>query len=137
METVGPEGVGYALLRELPLSGLIIPFFLVIVFITAITAFDSTTNSMSGLSIKNISVENQEAPTFAKVIWGVLIGGIAYIMISATGGVAGIKTLSNLGGFPAILLELGAAISVFVMVKDVKKYEYQEDTIEELKDISQ
>lgn len=134
LETVGPEGVGYALLRELPLSGLIIPFFLVIVFITAITAFDSTTNSMSGLSVKNISVENQEAPTFAKVLWGVLIGGIAYIMISATGGVAGIKTLSNLGGFPAILLELGAAISVFVMVKDVKKYEYQEDESEELEE---
>ena len=34
LNTVGAEGVGYAVLGQLPLSGIIIPFFLFIVFIT-------------------------------------------------------------------------------------------------------
>lgn len=125
LNEIGPEAVGYAILKEMPFSNIIIPFFFLIVVITAITAFDSTTNAMSALSIKNISIENQEAPTSSKVIWGIIVSSIAFIMLSKT-GINGIKTLSNLGGFPAIIIEFLACICVFKMIKNPKKYEFQE-----------
>ena len=43
LNEAGPEAIAYAILREMPFSNIIIPFFFIIVVITAITAFDSTT----------------------------------------------------------------------------------------------
>jgi len=48
----GPEGVAYAVLNRLPLSFLVIPFFLLSVFISYVTAADSNTTAMAGLSSK-------------------------------------------------------------------------------------
>lgn len=122
LNTVGPEGVGYAVLKQMPLSGLIIPFFLFIVFITFVTAADSTTNAMAALSSTGITPENPEAPTFIKCIWGISVGALAYIMISLL-GINGIKMLSNLGGFPATFLEIGAAIGLLFLIQDPSRYD--------------
>jgi choline-glycine betaine transporter len=118
----GPEAVGYAILREFPLSSIIIPFFLFITMITFITAADSTTNAIAGCCIKGIDENNQEAPIFMKVIWGVGLGAIAYIMLSLA-GITGIKTLSNVGGFTATILTLGVIISLYVVMGNIKKYD--------------
>lgn len=122
LNTVGPEGVGYAVLSQLPLSGIIIPFFLFIVFITFVTAADSTTNAMAALSSTGITPENPEAPTFLKAVWGISIGALAWIMISIL-GIDGIKMLSNLGGFLGTFLVIGAAISVILLIYNPSKYD--------------
>lgn len=122
LNTIGAEGVGYAVLKQLPLSGIIIPFFLFIVFITFVTAADSTTNAMAALSSTGITPENPEAPTFMKSIWGISVGALAWIMISLL-GINGIKMLSNLGGFPAAFLEIGAAISIFFLIKNPARFD--------------
>lgn len=122
LNTQGPASVGYAVLGQMPLSGLIIPFFLFIVLITFVTAADSTTNAMAGLSSTGITPDNQEAPTYLKAIWGITIGALAYIMISLM-GIDGIKTLSNLGGFPASLLEIGGIISILLLMKNPGKFD--------------
>ena len=86
---------------------------------------------MSALSTKNISISNQEAPTSSKIVWGVIVSAMAFIMISKT-GINGIKTLSDLGGFPAITIEFLACICIFKMIQNPKKYEYQKKIVEEV-----
>jgi choline-glycine betaine transporter len=101
----GPEYTGFAVLDQLPISWLIIPFFLFICFICFVTAADSNTNAMAGISSTGVSPDDPEPKLPLKIVWGVIVGMVAVIMISAS-GIGGIKTLSNLGGLPALFLEL-------------------------------
>ncbi len=107
----GPESVIYALLHQLPLGKITSGFFLLVVFLSYVTAADSNTSAMSGISSHGISPEKPESPMFIKVIWGVLIGLVAWVMVNAA-GVDGIKMTSVLGGFPALFLVLAAAAAV-------------------------
>ena len=99
----GYESVIYAIMNSYPLKAFLSLFFIFIVFLSYVTAADSNTEAMSAMSTKNISADSASAPMFLKIIWGVIIGATSYIMISAA-GIEGIKMLSNLGGFPALLL---------------------------------
>jgi len=54
--------IPYAVLEALPFSGVIIPFFLFITFISFVTAADSTTNAMAALTSHGISKDEEEAP---------------------------------------------------------------------------
>ncbi|MCG0275153.1 MAG: BCCT family transporter [Thermosediminibacteraceae bacterium] len=65
----GPEGIIYAIFSALPLSRLIIPFYLFIVFISYVTAADSNTTAIAAMSTTGISPENQEASILMKVLW--------------------------------------------------------------------
>ena len=61
---------------------------------------------MASISSTGISPENPEGNKWLKILWGTAVGIVAWVMISFTGGVEGVKMLSNLGGFPAAFLEL-------------------------------
>lgn len=108
LQTSGAENVIYQILEQLPLPHLITPIFLLITFISFITAADSNTSAMSNLCSKNISTEDQESPLPIKVIWGTIIGALAWVMITYS-GMEGIKMISVLGGFPALFLLIGIA----------------------------
>jgi len=127
----GPEFVGYAVLQQFPLSGLIIPFFLFITLITFITAADSTTNAIAGICTTGVNIDNQEGSLLMKVIWGVGMGAVAYILLSFA-GIGGIKTLSNAGGVPAIIIVIGAAVSLFVLNRDYTKLDLVSGTGEKV-----
>lgn len=99
----GPESVVYQLLRQFPLSNVTSGFFLVLVFLSYVTAADSNISAMSALSVDGITPANPEAPLYIRLIWGVVIGTVSWVMISFA-GVDGIKIISNIGGFPAMLL---------------------------------
>lgn len=109
----GPESVLYAVLSDVPLSSLVIPFYLFVVFISFVTASDSNISAMGGISSTGVTPESPESPMFIKVVWGVAIGVISWIMISFA-KIDGIKMLSNLGGIPALILGL---LTVFALIK--------------------
>lgn len=109
IDSVGPENVIYKILGQLPFSQLISGFFLLITFISYVTAADSNTSAMSNICTKGISTENQESPLFIQVIWGSVIGVLAWVMISYS-GIEGIKMISVLGGFPALFLVIAIAL---------------------------
>jgi len=50
-----------------------------------------------------------------KVVWGVTIGFIAWVMTSFA-GIDGIKMMSNLGGLPALFIVLACNISLIYCV---------------------
>lgn len=110
LQTNGPESIIYLLFEMMPFSKLISFIFLFIVFLSFVTASDSNTSAMSGISTVGISPENAEAPFFIKMLWGITIGLVAWIMISFA-GIDGIKTISAIGGFPVLILMILILIS--------------------------
>ncbi|MBN2873691.1 MAG: BCCT family transporter, partial [Spirochaetales bacterium] len=113
--------IPYAVLSVLPFAKIIIPFFLFITFISFVTAADSTTNAMAALTSSGITKDEEEAPIWMKVLWGVGLGVIALVMLGLA-GIDGIKMLSNLGGAPATLFEILAFASILVMAGKTKQY---------------
>ncbi len=102
----GAEAVSYAMFKQFPLSTILILLYMFIAFVCFVTSSDSNMSAMASISSTGISPENPEGNKWLKIIWGVAVGTVAWIMISFTGGVDGVKMLSNLGGFPAAFLEL-------------------------------
>ncbi|MEM7574004.1 MAG: BCCT family transporter [Bacteroidota bacterium] len=99
----GPESLIYQLFGELPATELVSGFFLLVVFLSYVTAADSNISAMGGLSVQGISPEQPEAPLYIRLIWGLVIGLVSWVMITFA-GIDGIKLISTIGGFPAMLL---------------------------------
>ena len=122
MSEQGSGAAAYAVLGELPFSSMIIGLYLLAVMISFITATDSTTNAMSSISTSGISVGDEEAPLSIKLIWGIIIGGIALVFIT-TLGLDGIKMMSYLGGFPALFLGLFSIASLIIMMRKPESFD--------------
>ena len=104
----GPEAVAYALLGELPWVRVTAAVFLLLVFLSYVTAADSNVSAMSALCMRSIGPDSAEAPVGIKVLWGVVIGSTSWVLVSFA-GLDGIRLISTLGGFPAMgLFILGA-----------------------------
>ncbi len=107
----GAESVIYMIFSKLPLSSVVPVFFLIIVFISFVTAADSNTSAISSICTRNNFVKNAEGASWLKYLWGLIIGLVAFIMIS-TSGIDGVKILSTIGGFPVLFLMLICAIGL-------------------------
>lgn len=111
----GPEAVSYAIFAALPAAGLVIPLFLAGVFISYVTAADSNTLAMAGLCSTGISPDSPEPPLSLKLTWGAVVGAVSLVMICGA-GIEGVKTLSNLGGVPALGFEMLCALALLKLV---------------------
>ena len=107
----GPEAVIYVLLDTLPFRAWTPWAFLVLVFLSYVTAADSNVSAMSALCVRGITPDKPEAPLFVKLLWGGIIGTMAWVMISFA-GIDGIRLLSTMGGFPAMFLMILAGGSL-------------------------
>lgn len=114
LQKSGPDGMVYLLLEQLPFAQLVIPLFLLTVFLSYVTAADSNTDAISRLCTREGLVENSPVLLYTKIVWGVLIGTISYSMITNS-GIEGIKTLSNLGGVPALLLMILVVVNLLLI----------------------
>lgn len=113
----GVSKVIFATLNELPLAQLTSIVFLLAAFLSYVTAADSNTSAMSGISSVIPGDGTDEPYVWMKVVWGVLVGTIAWVMISFSGtgkssGLDGIRMLSNLGGLPSLFLMLVVALGL-------------------------
>lgn len=123
----GTESVVYAVFDQLPLAIIVIPFYLFIVFISFVTASDSNTNAMAGLCTSGITQDEQESKPWLKVVWGLSIAIVTWIVISFA-GIDGIKAASNLGGFPNMFMMILMIIGLLKICKNPSKYDvYKED----------
>jgi len=123
MTNGGTASATYAVLRQLPIPVVTIILFLLIVFVSFVTASDSNTNAMSGLCTEGLSQEDTESPTWLKVVWGITIGVVCFIFINAFKSTDALKYLSNLGGFPIVFLMIIMAISFVKVMKAPAKYD--------------
>ncbi|WP_022868693.1 BCCT family transporter [Schaalia vaccimaxillae] len=121
MAANGPESAIYIIFQQLPFSRVVIPIYLFIVFISLVTASDSNTTAVAEISTRGTSLmeDKKNMPAlFVKIIWGVTIGLVAWLVISY-GGVEGIKAASNLGGFPSMFLVILGLISLVVVMSRI------------------
>nr|WP_255437463.1 BCCT family transporter [Thalassobacillus sp. CUG 92003] len=127
IDSQGTGAAAYAVLEQLPFSSILIALYLLAVMLSFITATDSTTNAMASISTKGITQGAQEAPVLIKITWGVIVGAVALIFI-ATLDVEGIKTLSYLGGFPALFLGIFSILSLIFIMRNPSKFDrYPQD----------
>lgn len=113
----GPESIAFLVLDKLPGATVVIPFFLLVVFIAFVTAADSNTTAMASMSTDGLASEETDAPIRTKLIWGVTVGGLALSMLWLS-GIEGIKNISYLGGLPALFFEIAIAVSfIFLLVR--------------------
>lgn len=120
-ENKGAEAVSFAFFQMLPWSTLLIVFYMFSAFVCFVTSSDSNMSAMSSISSDGISPENPEGSKWLKIVWGVTVGTIAWVMISFTGGVEGVRIMSTLGGFPAAFLQL---LIIAALVKIVWRHQF-------------
>jgi len=114
----GIEQLLYHVFAEMPLSALTSLLLVFIAFISYVTAADSSTDAIGDLCIKDFTADSQEGIGLPiKILWGVIIGLVAWLMVS-TVGVAGIKSLSNLGGLPATLIILCCSLTLIKWLRN-------------------
>ncbi|QOX64848.1 BCCT family transporter [Anoxybacterium hadale] len=129
--SAGPEFAVYEFLGHYPAAALTIPVFIFCMFLSYVTGSDAYTTTLGGMSTSGISPEDPEPSMWMKIFWGILIGLVTWVMIT-TAGVNGVKMLSNLGGGPALILELLICISLIKVAINPKKYDfYQQDYLED------
>lgn len=121
LQKQGPESIVYQLFGEIGPISLLRLAFIVAMFISYVTAADSSTEAMASLSMKKYSLEVFDADNGLKVIWGLLIGLLAWVMVTFA-GINGVKMLSSIGGFPALWLLIGITISVNLLMWRPQKY---------------
>lgn len=122
MQEQGSAAAGYAVLGHFPLSNVLIGIYLIAIFISFITATDSTTNAMSSISTTGITDGKQEAPAYIKIIWGATIGAVSLIFITSL-GIDGIRMLSYLGGYPAMFLGILSLASLIYVMGSPHKFD--------------
>ncbi len=122
MQEQGAETVSFAVLSALPWGSVLVIFYIVSAFVCFVTSADSNTTAMASLSSKGVTLENPEAKTWLKVVWGTLVGTVAWVMI-AFADVEGIKILSYLGGFPAACLLLLVVVALFRVSLNPARYD--------------
>ena len=115
----------WAFLQNLPFAFILIPLAIFTLIISFSTAADSMTSTIATICTKNIDAD-EEAPTYLKIVWGVSIGAIAYVMVAFGGGsqgVDGIKYLAAAGGSMVVILFILILMSAF------KLFIYNKDTM--------
>src|SRR5690606_4082728 len=110
LQLEGAGNVVYGVLNSLGTEFLGIVFLLV-AFLSYVTAADSNTSALGGISSRGISASHETASTSVKIVWGIVIGIMAFVMITMA-DVEGIKIISTVGGLPAMFLLIVVAISL-------------------------
>jgi glycine betaine transporter len=111
----GVQTVIYGIFDQLPASTFMAYLFVGVTFLSFVTAADSNTSAMGGISSKGITVDSQESPMMIKILWGASVGVVSWVMVSFR-GIEGIKMSSNLGGVPALLLLIVVSVSLVRLI---------------------
>lgn len=117
----GPESIIYLLFQDIGFENLLTFLFLVGMFISYVTAADSSTEAMASLSMKGRTKDVFKVPSGIKIIWGLLVGAIAFVMIFYS-GIDGVRILSAIGGFPAFLFLILITLSLILLSINPSKY---------------
>lgn len=124
--SLGVENVPYEMLSALPFGFVVIPLFVVLIYLSTVTACNSNCIAMAGISSVGMDTRGAEPPTILKVVWGVIPMAVGFVMIAAV-GVDGVKIIANFGGMFAALIMVACAASLIVLVR---KYEEFDKTVE-------
>ena len=108
-----PETAVFIVFEHYPLSKVISVMIIVLLGVFFITSADSATYSLSVMT-SNGSIN---PPIYKKVVWGVVVAAIAYILLSA-GSLKPLQTISIAATLPFLIVMLAMMPA---LVKELKK----------------
>ena len=111
--SIGEKGLEVAIFSffaNFPLGKILNPIFLALIVLSFVTLADPMTSAISSSCCKLPDNYSGEPPQAMKLTWGISIGAISLVGIIFA-GLDGIKMLSVLFGFPALLLTILMMIS--------------------------
>lgn len=108
-----PETAVFIVFEHYPLSKVISMMIVVLLAIFFITSADSATYSL-GVMTSNGSIT---PPTYKKVVWGIVVSAIAYILLCA-GSLKPLQTISIAASLPFLIVMIAIMPA---LVKDLKK----------------
>lgn len=113
----GVEAAMFAFLNFLPLAKITVPIFFVVIVLSFSTAADSMTSTVALMCTAPDAVEDgEEAPAVIKLAWGILMGFIAWLVITFA-KIDGLRTVVTLAAAPAALIVIAQAVSSYMMLK--------------------
>ncbi len=109
----------YGIIGNLPFGTIIQILFIVAIVVSFSTMADPLAAALATMSVHGLTV-NDEAPKKFKIVIGVMIAGMAYVLVS-TNGIDAIKGMYTLVGMPAAILLIVCIISGFKFMKQAMK----------------
>ncbi|SMP25636.1 Choline-glycine betaine transporter [Algoriphagus winogradskyi] len=117
----GPESIIYQVFEDMGYFKMFAQLFILGIFISYVTAADSSTDALASISMKKQDGDPFRSDTNLKVIWGVLIGFLSWVMITFS-GIDGVRILSVIGGLPALFFLLLVSVCLILILISPKKY---------------
>ena len=125
MQMYGNEAMMLKVIEVIPLSEILKPIILLLVVLSFVTMADSTTSTVSLMSILD-NKDVEEAPMSIKLFWAILMGA-ASLIFTLTGNIDGIKIVKTIAGFPILIMGLAMVILFIVyMIKHGKDSEIRD-----------
>jgi len=120
-------------LKTLPLSKVILPFFLLVMFIFQATTIDSNAYIIASIACKEIK-GTQQPPRWTRLLWGVLVS-VAGLAVITVGGLQVVQLSSVLTSLPVVIIIMILMASVIKWVKEdfgkkellIANYSYEEE----------
>ena len=107
----GMEATIFYILGSFPLGKVLIVVFLIAICTSFSTLADPMAAACATMSVHNLSV-NDEAPKPIKILIGVIMGTIAFLLV-ASGGIGSVKGMWVIIGFPIAFVQVVVIISAF------------------------
>ncbi|MGI5907001.1 MAG: BCCT family transporter [Candidatus Pararuminococcus gallinarum] len=138
IQEFGNSIANFALLDLMPFKTVTIPLLIACLFFSFITLADAMTGTIASITLKNASPE--EAPSSAKLYWGIIIGLATLICLFALGevGTTALQSFSVALGLPLFFLSIPLIIvclrlpsgKVDRMIDSLEKKRENEETVE-------
>ena len=109
-DAVPEEHAGiWAFIGKLPFAQILIPITLFIMLISFSTSADNSVSAISALCTQNSKI-GDEAPSILKILWGVAIGVLAYLLMAYAAGTKGND------GVRYMVVAIGSVLSIFIIL---------------------
>jgi choline-glycine betaine transporter len=117
IHSLGNEGASFAFFNYLPLSRFLVVIFFLTALLSFVTAADSMTSTIAIISSKDSADGSGEAPVSLKIIWGLVMGAIAWAVITFA-KIDGFKMTSMIFGIPAAVVVMLQGYCVVKMLRE-------------------
>lgn len=116
MKDAGPAGMISQVLHTLPLTQVVIPYFLFVMLIFQATTIDSNAYIISMIACKEVR-SDQESPRWTRLFWCALLAviGVAIMMV---GGLSVVQLSSVATSVPIIVIIIILGLSLRKMLKE-------------------
>lgn len=114
MQQFGNEAMMLKVIEVIPFANILKPLVLLLVVLSFVTMADSTTSTVSLMSIVN-NKDVEEAPMGIKLFWAIIMGA-ASLIFTLTGSIDGIKIVKTIAGFPILIMGIVMVVMFIIYI---------------------